>query len=1007
MNLKYTIIFLYFFGHCVITDGQNDHYVFKNFTERDGLCDNIVFSLLKDKNNILWVGTQNGLSRFDGKNFHTFKQKKDESSIPNNTIHSLCDDLHGNIWGGTEKGLFCFNPASGKIKSFNAPVSCYNNIINGLICDSKGDIYATTGLELLKYDKNKSQLIQIARFSTDFSQPDLYSTGKNCLLKDEGTNSLWIATAAGLYFYDLSKNELRGHNDQKNDPLFKNRVCRALAPLKNGNIVFADNLSKEVVVFNPVDKKIISVIKLEQFQPDAYVNAILQDDQGKLWVSCFKHNLLTIDLNNNNKLGRIVNQNDRDYTITSEFFWDALLDENGSVWLGSLNGISVCSPHIDVYNAMSLPEIIPELKTDINLISEDPISRNLWITTPDFKIIEFNPESKKYIVYTQKHIQANTSNIMPGEIESILFWGTRKIIISYNGAWELNPSLKRWVPLNILPEKFKDFTIRQMIVMDSSIYVTNYSEILKYNYISKQASWIYRTTDGPRDEAPISIAHMMVDNQHNLYWVAFRKYVGFYKNGKPGLVSLTNDKQNKNLGYFSAAKIDKYNNLWIGFKGVGLICVNTTTLKIKKWTEFDGWINNHVHKIMDDQYGNIWTMYFNKVSYFNPKKESFINFSIPYAENKLSYLNSMIKRLDGSILGVVGNDVFELHAEHLNQSPSLRSPGLTSVSIAGKTYYFSGDSTLFLKPSENSLVFKYGLLVDPLAYPHFFEYRLTGLDSVWKSNEPIHQAGFNNLPPGKYTFEVVAKGRNNSWVSKTRKISFIIQTPFYKTTLFLVGIVGAVILLLFLFYKYRIAQYNKVISLESKAQLLEKEKAQVMYDGLKQQLNPHFLFNSLTSLSALIETDQNLASRFLSQMSDMYRYILKNGNEETVFLREELTFVETYFGLQQTRFGNGLVVNIQVPENQRSKKIAPVTLQNMLENAIKHNIIDGDAPLIIDIFTEEDFLVVRNNLQPKNNVETSNKRGLSQLLSLYRYLSKKPVIIDHTETHFIIKIPLL
>lgn len=89
------------------------------------------------------------------------------------------------------------------------------------------------------------------------------------------------------------------------------------------------------------------------------------------------------------------------------------------------------------------------------------------------------------------------------------------------------------------------------------------------------------------------------------------------------------------------------------------------------------------------------------------------------------------------------------------------------------------------------------------------------------------------------------------------------------------------------------------MNLESKAQLLEKEKAQVMYDGLKQQLNPHFLFNSLTSLSALIENDQELASQFLSQMSDMYRYILKNANEEAVPLQDELNFVDTYVALQK------------------------------------------------------------------------------------------------------------
>lgn len=202
-------------------------------------------------------------------------------------------------------------------------------------------------------------------------------------------------------------------------------------------------------------------------------------------------------------------------------------------------------------------------------------------------------------------------------------------------------------------------------------------------------------------------------------------------------------------------------------------------------------------------------------------------------------------------------------------------------------------------------------------------------------------------------------------------------------------------------------QYNQLLQLQSKTHHLEKEKAQMMFDSLKQQLNPHFLFNSLTSLSALIDADQALAGNFLGQMSDMYRYILKNGDAETVSLKDELLFVNTYYQLQKTRFGSGLLLNINVDEQLSFHQIAPVTLQNMMENAIKHNIIDQDDPLIIDIYSEGDYLVVKNNSQPKRNVETSNKKGLDQFKTLYMYLTNKPIIIEDTDVYFMIKIPLI
>jgi LytS/YehU family sensor histidine kinase len=189
--------------------------------------------------------------------------------------------------------------------------------------------------------------------------------------------------------------------------------------------------------------------------------------------------------------------------------------------------------------------------------------------------------------------------------------------------------------------------------------------------------------------------------------------------------------------------------------------------------------------------------------------------------------------------------------------------------------------------------------------------------------------------------------------------------------------------------------------------LLEKEKTQVMYENLKQHLNPHFLFNSLASLSSLIRIDQQLAGDFLERMSKIYRYILKNKDNETVPLADELKFVDLYIQLQKTRFEKGLEINLNIDEEHHHRKIAPVTLQNLVENAIKHNVADPESPLIIDLFIENDYLVVRNNLQRKSFVETSNKQGLANMESLYRYLSGKPLIIAADENYFTVKIPLI
>jgi LytS/YehU family sensor histidine kinase len=180
-----------------------------------------------------------------------------------------------------------------------------------------------------------------------------------------------------------------------------------------------------------------------------------------------------------------------------------------------------------------------------------------------------------------------------------------------------------------------------------------------------------------------------------------------------------------------------------------------------------------------------------------------------------------------------------------------------------------------------------------------------------------------------------------------------------------------------------------------------------MYESLKQQLNPHFLFNSLTSLSSLIESEPKAASGFLDSLSKTYRYILKTRDNETVPLIDEIKFAENYVKLQTTRFEKGFIVNMNIPEEFYHRKIVPVTLQNLIENAIKHNIIDEDSPLQVDIFIKNDYLVVQNNLQKKKFVETSNKHGLVSMESLYRYLSNQPVEINESNNFFTVKIPLL
>lgn len=192
---------------------------------------------------------------------------------------------------------------------------------------------------------------------------------------------------------------------------------------------------------------------------------------------------------------------------------------------------------------------------------------------------------------------------------------------------------------------------------------------------------------------------------------------------------------------------------------------------------------------------------------------------------------------------------------------------------------------------------------------------------------------------------------------------------------------------------------------------LLKERSEAQYESLKNQLNPHFLFNALTSLNSLITEDPKLASEYVQQLSKVYRYVLQSREKEFVSLETEIKFIANYLRLLKTRFASALIIENVIDDDALERLIVPVTLQTLVENAIKHNVINPQKPLQITIRTEQLhgawYLAVENTLQKRTLVESSNKQGLKRLTGLYEHLSKHPVIIEETEQIFVVKIPLL
>jgi len=203
-------------------------------------------------------------------------------------------------------------------------------------------------------------------------------------------------------------------------------------------------------------------------------------------------------------------------------------------------------------------------------------------------------------------------------------------------------------------------------------------------------------------------------------------------------------------------------------------------------------------------------------------------------------------------------------------------------------------------------------------------------------------------------------------------------------------------------YFYNRYQKNKI-----KEQKVIAGTASAKFDALKNQLDPHFLFNSLNVLTSLIEENPDSAQKFTTSLSKVYRYVLEQKNKDLVTVDEELDFARTYMSLLKMRFEDSIVFEIPEKANDPESKVVPLSLQLLLENAVKHNMVTTSKPLHIKIYEHNGNLVVENNLQTKQIVKKSSGVGLENIKQRYQLLTTRTVNINQQADSFAVAIPML
>ena len=302
------------------------------------------------------------------------------------------------------------------------------------------------------------------------------------------------------------------------------------------------------------------------------------------------------------------------------------------------------------------------------------------------------------------------------------------------------------------------------------------------------------------------------------------------------------------------------------------------------------------------------------------------------------------------------------------------------------------------KHSQNHIAFDFQAFWNSDPSQLRYRYMLIGHDLDWVRTKD-ERAIYPGLPPGTYTFKIQATIHHNFDDAPTASYTFTIEAPFWTTWWFIAGWLIAGGLLIYFLIKERDRRRER----EEK---LKRERIEFQFENLKSQINPHFLFNSFNTLATLVEEDQAVALSYIDHLSDFYRSLLSYKDIDLITVEKELELTDNYIFLLKQRHGDRLIVQMNIPEDVLKKKIPPLTLQLLIENAVKHNVTSKEQPLEVHVYSlESKRICVRNKIQTKKDV-ISTGFGLHNIKARCELLGGKDFQVSQTNGFFLVCVPL-
>jgi len=911
--------------------------------------------ILQDKNRFIWFGTTVGLVRFDGfTHKHFFEPSQSE-----NEVTTLFEDAGGILWVGYKNGRIGRFSNENFLNSDSSKFSV-NVPITGIAQTSDSAIWVSTyGQGILVFDGQ-------TRTSYDSSRglPDNYIYSM-----DAGNNGeVYAGSDHGLFVIRKSEKSIDLDVISEDRGLVDN-ILPAVAFYRNQ--VWLGSESQGLARYD-VEKRRVDYPFPEW--PYGRITSIFPFEKA-IWVGTASQGIVEIDIDG--KYYNHFNQDDRKLPMRITSF---CADSESNVWIAS------GSP--SVYSGNKLFSFMSRLSQE----NFGNIQAILYRKDGDLLF------STSAGVFTMNHHEAQ--NAMPGPLHVKQLEGTQVISLyedAQGGVW-FGTFDKGVFHLEPKTNRVSQFTEKDGLVNNNVLSIggtanevwfatlggvsqgiVNGDKIAFTNYTSENglgSNYIYK---------------VFIDSHKRVWFATDGKGISVRENGSFKNYSLS-EGLNSNIVY--SVSEDSKGAIWLSTSNAGIFRFNERNFLA--FTPHNGIRDLNISSIIGDMNGNLLLVSRQGIDVLDAKSGTIFYHGQESGIMDIDpNLNAYSKDPDGNIWMATQNGIVKYNAElgPLQKWPTTR---INEMQI----FLSKADTTdRTITYNQNHISFDYlGFWYhDPEEVS--YKIKLEGYDREWIYSKN-HFITYPNLPPGNYTFMVQSSVTNYFEGAAVKKFSFVIAPPFYSTPWFY-----ALCLIVGLSVIYAIIKLREQRLKEN--QRIEREKIEFQFETLKNQVNPHFLFNSFNTLIGVIEEDRDTAVEYVIKLSDFYRDILVNRERESIPLSKEIELIRNYYFLQTKRYKDNFRMSIDVPSGAMALEIPPLTLQLLVENAIKHNIISRDKPLQVMIYQETDHLVVKNNLQRKVIHESSTGIGLTNISNRLRLLTAKPLRIEETSEYFAVYIPLL